>query len=229
MLGRRKSLRQEFEREALPHLEALYGTAMRLTHNPREAEDLVQDAMLKAFRFFHRFEEGTNAKAWLFKILHNTFINRYRKRLREQRLLEELERADHYGQLLAGEASAAGPDPERSLVGKMLADDVQRALAEVPPDFRMAVILADLEDFSYKEVADIMECPVGTVMSRLYRGRRILQRRLHDYAVAQGIVRPAAPAAAPAPEAAAGPAERPVTSLDEWREKRRGGGAQGDG
>ena len=113
-------------------------------------------------------------------------------------------------------------DPERSLVGKMLADDVQRALAEVPPDFRMAVILADLEDFSYKEVADIMECPVGTVMSRLYRGRRILQRRLHDYAVAQGIVRP---------PVSAGPTEAtvaPVTSLDEWREKRRGG-SRGDG
>jgi RNA polymerase sigma-70 factor (ECF subfamily) len=93
MFGRARSLRQEFEREALPHLEALYGTAMRLTHNPREAEDLVQDTLLKAYRFFHRFESGTNAKAWLFKILHNTFINRYRKRLREQMLLDELERS----------------------------------------------------------------------------------------------------------------------------------------
>jgi RNA polymerase sigma-70 factor (ECF subfamily) len=221
MLGRPRTLRTEFERAALPHLEALYGTAVRLTHNPREAEDLVQDTMLKAFRFFHRFEEGTNAKAWLFKILHNTFINRYRKRLREVRLLEELERGDHYGELIAGEASAPGADPEKSLVGKLLADDVRRALAEVPPDFRMAVILADLEDFSYKEVADIMDCPVGTVMSRLYRGRRILQRRLHDYAVAQGIVRP--PAATPAPAPAAGAVGRPVTSLSEWRAERGAG------
>jgi RNA polymerase sigma-70 factor (ECF subfamily) len=231
MLGRRKGLQHEFEREALPHLEALYGTAMRLTHNPREAEDLVQDTMLKAFRFFHRFEEGTNAKAWLFKILHNTFINRYRKRLREQRLIEEIERADHYGELFTGDRTAPGADPERSLVGKMLADDVQRALEEVPPDFRMAVILADLEDFSYKEVADIMDCPVGTVMSRLYRGRRILQRRLHEYAVAQGIVRPAPAAndAAPAQGAAEPAAEGvPVTSLSQWRERRRGSGSQGE-
>src|SRR5512146_360153 len=110
MLGSARSLRQEFEREALPHLQALYGTALRLTHDPREAEDLVQDTMLKAFRFFHRFEEGTNAKAWLFKILHNTFINRYRKRVREQRLLDDIERADHYRDLLASEASGAGPD-----------------------------------------------------------------------------------------------------------------------
>jgi RNA polymerase sigma-70 factor (ECF subfamily) len=186
--------------------------------------------MLKAYRFFHRFEEGTNAKAWLFKILHNTFINRYRQRLREQRLLDTIGYAGDYGNRFTSEASSPGADPERLLVGKLLADDVQRALADVPPDFRMAVILADLEDFSYKEIADIMECPVGTVMSRLYRGRRILQRRLHDYAVAQGIVRSAAPAAMPAAAGStpAGVAGADVTSLAEWREKRRSGGTPGE-
>jgi RNA polymerase sigma-70 factor, ECF subfamily len=204
MLGSARSLKQEFEREALPHLQALYGTALRLTHNPREAEDLVQDAMLRAFRFFHRFERGTNARAWLFKILHNTFVNRYRHRLREQRVLDELDRADHY-HLVAGDPAPGGGDPERALSFRLLEGDVQRALAEVPPDFRMAVILADLEEFSYKEIAEIMECPVGTVMSRLYRGRRILQRLLRDHAVAAGIVRPGADTAGGAtPEAVGG-------------------------
>jgi RNA polymerase sigma-70 factor, ECF subfamily len=216
MLGRRRSTRQEFEAEALPHLEALYATAVRLTRNPRDAEDLIQDTMLKAFRFFHRFEVGTNAKAWLFRILHNTFINRYRKRQREQRLLEEIERGDMYEDLLAGQPEGAD-DPERSLVGKMLADDVQRALDEVPADFRTAIILADLEDFSYKEVADIMECPVGTVMSRLYRGRRILQRRLRDYAIAQGILHQ--PAEAPGDGGDQPRSRAEVTSIAEWRRR----------
>src|SRR5512146_1925765 len=133
MLGSARSLRQEFEREALPHLEALYGTAMRLTHNPREAEDLVQDTMLQAFRFFHRFEVGTNAKAWLFKILHNTFINRYRKRLRAQMLLDERERSDRYEEYLQAESAAPRNDPTRPLVGQMLAADVKRAPQEVHP------------------------------------------------------------------------------------------------
>ncbi|MBI5479693.1 MAG: sigma-70 family RNA polymerase sigma factor [Deltaproteobacteria bacterium] len=223
MLGSARSLRQEFEREALPHLSALYGTALRLTHDPREAEDLVQDAMLRAFRFFHRFERGTNAKAWLFKILHNTFINRYRRRLREQRLLNELDRADHY-HLVAGDPAPAGGDPERALSFRLLEGDVQRALAEVPPDFRMAVILADLEEFSYKEIAEIMDCPVGTVMSRLYRGRRILQRLLHDHAVAAGIVKPAGEAAAGAPPPAA-----PGGAVYRLSDYRAGNPRDGDG
>ena len=218
MLGSARSLRQEFEREALPHLQALYGTALRLTHDPREAEDLVQDTTLRAFRFFHRFERGTNVKAWLFKILHNTFINRYRRRLREQRVLEEIDRNDHY-HLVAGSPTPGGGDPERALSFRMLEGDVQRALAEVPPDFRMAVILADLEEFSYREIAEIMDCPVGTVMSRLFRGRRLLSRALHDYAVEQGIIKPAS-AAAPA---GGEPADRqlgPAAAIDLARYRR---------
>jgi RNA polymerase sigma-70 factor (ECF subfamily) len=223
MLGSARSLKQEFEREALPHLHTLYGTALRLTHNPREAEDLVQDTMLRAFRFFHRFERGTNAKAWLFKILHNTFINRYRRRLREQRVLDEIERIDHY-HLVAGDPAPAGGNPERVLGFHLLEGDVQRALAEVPPDFRMAVILADLEEFSYKEIAEIMECPVGTVMSRLYRGRRILQRLLLDHAVAAGIVRPGADAAASTPPTASSGGE--IYNMSDYRARTQ---RDGDG
>jgi len=219
LFGSTRSLRHEFEREALPHLDALYGTALRLTHNPREAEDLVQDTMLRAFRFFHRYQAGTNAKAWLFKILHNTFINRYRRRLREQRVLDEIDRADHY-RLVAGDPTPPGGDPEGALGLHMLADDVQEALQQVPADFRMAVILADLEDFSYKEIAEIMDCPVGTVMSRLYRGRRILQRLLRGHALEAGIVKPEAG------EQSGGGAAVKVVNLSAYRHDH---GREGDG
>jgi RNA polymerase sigma-70 factor (ECF subfamily) len=180
--------RQEFEAQTLPHLDSLYGTALRLTRNERDAEDLVQDALLKAFRFFHRFERGTNIKAWLFKILTNTFINKYRKRQREREVIEEV-LADDGVVLVSAETARESADPEGSFLSRMLSDDVRRALEAVPADFRLAVILADLEDFSYKEIADIMECPVGTVMSRLYRGRRMLQRTLREYAAAQGLLK----------------------------------------
>lgn len=170
--------RREFEELALPHLDALYGTALRLTRNEKDAEDLVQDAMLKAFRFFHRFERGTNAKAWMFKILMNTFANKYRKRQREREILDEVE----------AEANSTDADPESAIIGKLVSDHVREALESVPEEFRLAVILADLEDFSYREIGDIMDCPIGTVMSRIYRGRRMLQRKLRDYAREQGLV-----------------------------------------
>ena len=197
-LGKARKLRAEFEREALPHVDALYGTAVRLTRNERDAEDLVQDALLRGYRFFHKFERGTNCKAWLFKILTNTFINRYHKARRDKELAlaaatEEAVAKD----ILPYEVSHAARDPEGALASRLLSDEVQRALEAVPADFRLAVILCDLEEFSYREIADIMDCPVGTVMSRLYRGRRLLQRALHEYAVAQGIIKPAAAAAEP--------------------------------
>jgi RNA polymerase sigma-70 factor (ECF subfamily) len=182
--------RADFEREALPHLAALYSAALRLTRNERDAEDLVQDAMLRAYRFFDTFEAGTNCKAWLFRILTNVFCNRYRERERERVILDEAESSDaNLEQFTAGNESTR--DVEKALLGRMVSEDVEKALAQVPQDFRLAVILADLEDFSYKEIADIMECPAGTVMSRLYRGRKILQKLLYDYAVEQGIVDPA--------------------------------------
>jgi RNA polymerase sigma-70 factor (ECF subfamily) len=176
--------KQEFEAVMLPHLDALYGAALRMTRNERDAEDLVQDATLKAFRFFHRFEPGTNAKAWLFKILTNTFVNKYRKRQRERSVLDEVEAEEA---VTLHSDSPDQRDPESALLGRLVSDHVKQALERVPEEFRLAVVLADLEDFSYREIADIMECPIGTVMSRLYRGRRMLQRTLQSYAQEQGI------------------------------------------
>jgi RNA polymerase sigma-70 factor (ECF subfamily) len=195
-LFKRRPSRADFEREALPHLPALYSAALRLTRNERDAEDFVQDAVLRAYRFFDTFEAGTNCKAWLFRILTNVFCNRYRSREREREILDEAESSEaNVEQFTAG--GDRGRDVETALLGRMVSEDVERALAEVPEDFRMAVILADLEDFSYKEIAEIMECPAGTVMSRLFRGRKILQRLLYDYAAEQGII---APGKVPRPE-----------------------------
>src|SRR3954465_9260776 len=191
-LLRNRPSKTDFEREALPHLQSLYAAALRMTRNERDAEDLVQDTLLRAYRFFDPFEAGTNCKAWLFRILTNVFCNRYREREREQEVLGEVESSDaNFGQFIGG----APRDAESALLGRMLSRDVERALAAVPSEFRLAVVLADLEDFSYKEIAEIMECPAGTVMSRLYRGRKILQRLLHDYAVEQGILKEGSPSA----------------------------------
>ena len=188
-LFKRRPAPSDFEREALPHLPALYAAALRMTRHEKDAEDLVQDALLRAYRFFDTFEAGTNCKAWLFRILTNVFCNRYRER--EQEIMSEAEASPANLEQFLGGAGArpATGDAESALLGHMVSADVEKALAAVPSDFRMAVILADLEDFSYKEIAEIMECPAGTVMSRLYRGRKILQRLLHDYAVEQGILK----------------------------------------
>jgi RNA polymerase sigma-70 factor (ECF subfamily) len=178
--------RIDFEREALPHLQALYAAATRMTRHEKDAEDLVQDTLLRAYRFFDTFEAGTNCKAWLFRIMTNVFCNKYREREREHQILAEAESSDVNVEQFVG--GIEGRDAEGALLGKMVSADVEKALAQVPQDFRMAVILADLEDFSYKEIAEIMSCPAGTVMSRLYRGRKILQGLLYDYAVEQGII-----------------------------------------
>jgi RNA polymerase sigma-70 factor (ECF subfamily) len=187
-LLKRRPSQTDFEREAMPHVPALYAAAVRMTRNERDAEDMVQDALLRAYRFFDTFEPGTNCKAWLFRILTNVFCNRYREREREHEILTQAESSDvNVEQFLSG-ASDVGRDMENALLGRMISADVERALAAVPQDFRMAVILSDLEDFSYKEIAEIMDCPAGTVMSRLFRGRKILQGLLHEYAVEQGII-----------------------------------------
>jgi RNA polymerase sigma-70 factor (ECF subfamily) len=183
-----KRTRKEFEALALVHLDSLYATGMRMTRDARDSEDLVQDTLLSAYRFFHRFEPGTNCKAWLYKILTNTFINKYRKRVRE-REVQDLIEGDDLPSLMSEEVAAASRDPEGALVRGIMSDDVRRALDAVPYDYRLAVVLCDLEEFSYKEIADIMDCPVGTVMSRLHRGRRLLQKALREYAVKEGIVK----------------------------------------
>ena len=173
---------REFERQALPFLDSLYNTAYRLARNAEDAEDLVQETYLKAFRSFAQFTPGTNLKAWLFKILKNTFINEYRRRQNVppegdfaaiEEGLETQVRADAVGQV---------KNPEEVALESALDEDVQRALDVLAPDYRMAVVLADLEGFSYKEIADILDIPVGTVMSRLYRGRKLLEEALLRYA-----------------------------------------------
>jgi len=188
--SRTRASRREFERVVLPHLDLMYGVAYRLTRNQSDAEDLVQDAMVRAYRFWHTFARDSNCKAWLLKILTNTFLNAYHKAKREREIVGQ---AVHEQRVTDGvliqERSLAQRDPEDALVDRMLSDDVARALAEIPPNFRVAVVLCDIEGLSYKEIAEVMECPIGTVMSRLYRGRRLLQGRLYECAVARGIIR----------------------------------------
>ncbi len=191
MAIRRPPSKADFEKEVMPYLQALYGAALRLTRNEGDAEDLVQETLLRAYRFFDSFEAGTNCKAWVFRILTNVFCNRYREKEREHEVLNEVGASEADLEQFVGNPSR---DTETALLGRMVSRDVEQALAAVPSEFRLAVILADLEDFSYREIAEIMDCPAGTVMSRLYRGRKILQTLLHKYAVEQGIIQ-AAPAA----------------------------------
>ncbi len=181
--------RARFERDALPFLDQLYAAAMRMTRNPTDAEDLVQETYVKAFAAFHQFQEGTNLKAWLYRILTNTFINSYRKRQRQPQQANTDTVEDW--QLAAAEShSSTGlRSAEAEALDRLPDSDVKEALQRLPEDFRLAVYLADVEGFSYKEIAEIMGTPIGTVMSRLHRGRRGLQRMLEDYARERGLVR----------------------------------------
>src|SRR3989454_3231605 len=178
------ALRERFERDVLPLLPSLYGAALRLTRNPADAEDLVQETYLRAYRGFAGFREGTNLKAWLYRILTNTFINTYRakKRRPDQVDLDDVEDFYIFRRLGGLEAADAERTAETEALAAMPDDEVKQALESIPEQFRMAVILADIEGFSYKEIAEILDVPIGTVMSRIHRGRRQLQKRLWDYA-----------------------------------------------
>ena len=179
-----------FADQAMEYMPALYTAAVRMTRNPADAEDLVQETYLKAYRAFGSFQEGTNIKAWLYKILTNTFINTYRARSRrpEQSDLEDVEDLYLYRRLGGPEAAVMGRSAEDMALENFTDAEVKAAIESLPEQFRIAVLLADVEGFSYKEIAEIAEVPVGTVMSRIHRGRKALQKALHEFGMQRGLV-----------------------------------------
>jgi RNA polymerase sigma-70 factor (ECF subfamily) len=182
--------RNEFERQALVHIDALYGAAYRLTRNARDAEDLVQDALLRAYKFWDSFQQDSNCKAWLLRIVTNTFINEYQRRKRSREVLDAATaEQDATDGVLVHATAHDKQAPDQVLLQASVSDDVQRALESLPDDFRTAVILCDMQGLSYKEIAEIMQTPVGTVMSRLFRGRKLLANALREFAVAEGYVK----------------------------------------
>jgi RNA polymerase sigma-70 factor (ECF subfamily) len=188
--------KREFESTFLPLLDNMYNIALRMTRNVRDAEDLVQEAYLKAFRFFHRFERGTNARAWILTILTNTFRTRYRKKKQEPDMvdfqaIENFCLADELVKEIAAsdKSEARGAEAVTRMLKDYVSDDIIDALENVPEQFRLAVLLSDVEGFSYQEIAEILDVSVGTVKSRIFRGRKILQKQLWEFAREKGILK----------------------------------------
>jgi len=209
-----KSENDPFAEEALAHLGAMYGVACKLTRNPTEAEDLVQDAFVKAMRARHQFHPGTNLKAWLFRILTNTFINKYRRGGLERSVLDGPDADPLADGWVSANTMRQLRDPETLALMPIVEGEIQRALDALPTEFRVAVILSDIEELSYEEIAQIMGCPIGTVMSRLHRGRKLLQRALYNHALALGIIK--------GEERVGEPSAPKTASLADYRARKRG-------
>ncbi len=182
--------RADFERDALQFAPQLYSAALRMTRNPADAEDIVQETFLKAYRAYDTFQQGTNLKAWLYRILTNSYINRYRKQQRRPSEVELGELQDLYLYRRLGEDSGASVSAEEEVLEQFVDTDVKEALESLPEHFRIPVLLADVEGFSYREIAEIMDIPIGTVMSRLHRGRKALQQKLWKLADERGLAGP---------------------------------------
>ncbi len=212
LFGRTDSF-SEFEEQTLPFSDLLYGAALRMTRDEAKAEDLVQETYLRAYRFWHRYEKGTNLKAWLLRIQTNEFINRYRKSQREKAVFDLHSYETAVEKYSDENVENLPPEIRTQFLTRLMGDEVVTALDSLPIDFRMVVLLVDINDLSYKEVAEILDCPVGTVMSRLHRARKMMRSSLFEYAVEQGIV--------PAP---ASNSDR-VTSMSAYRNKREGSGS----
>ena len=180
--------RKSFEKEALPHMDALYRTALRMIKNQSDAEDLVQEAYTKAYRFWDKFETGSNCRAWMFKIMTNIFINEYRSKSRSP-VSVNVDEVDDYYLYKQIDYHDTSDNPEQHLFSKIFDDDVKKAIEELPDDFKMVVVLSFLEGFSYQEIADITDLQLGTVKSRLHRGRKLLQKKLFDYAIKNGYIK----------------------------------------
>lgn len=186
-LSRTGKLKQsEFEAEALPHMDVLYNFALRTTGNEDDARDLLQETYLKAYRFWDKYEKGTNIRAWLFRIMKNSYINRYRKETREPDTVDYADVENFYDSIRA--ESTDTNDLQEKLFGGLLGDEVTSALKSLPEDFRTVVILCDIEGLTYEEIAEFIDRPIGTVRSRLHRGRKLLQGRLFEYAKQRGLI-----------------------------------------
>lgn len=181
-----KDKHKEFEAEALPHMNILYNFALRTTGNPDDAQDLLQETFLKAYRFWDKYEKGTNIRAWLFRIMKNSYINRYRKETREPDKVDYNNVENYYDSIRNDSRETS--DLRQRMFGNLLGDEVTIALQELPDDFRTVVILCDIEELTYEEIAEFLDCPIGTVRSRLHRGRKMLQARLHQYARQHGLL-----------------------------------------
>jgi RNA polymerase sigma-70 factor (ECF subfamily) len=181
-----QKLHEEFEKEAVPHMDALYNYALKMTGDSDDASDLIQETYLKAFRFWDKFEKGTNCKAWLFRIMKNTYINTYRKQTKEPDKVDYEDVENFYENVKPSSTDSA--HLEKDIYDNLLDDELSEAITSLPEDFRTVVILCDIEGFTYDEIADFIDCPVGTVRSRLHRARKMLFTKLHKYAADKGYV-----------------------------------------